>query len=172
MKRQFLVLAMLVGCSNNGGSAKSGSSKGEGLNTGSPGLGMGSGPSNGQGGDPGVGRDKGGEGPMDDIGRMLQLGEPTAAGEIDKTTVRKVVRQNLAKLQYCYEKTLLANPGIEGNVTVKFTIGIEGSVIDATATGVHPDVESCVVQQVRTFKFPRPTAGTVEVSYPFAFKPA
>jgi len=111
--------------------------------------------------------DKGGE-PTD----LVTLGDMIATGAIDKDVVRRVVRDNLAKLQYCYEKILLANPGIEGRVLVTFTIAIEGSVSDVTATGIHPEVETCVAEKVRTFKFPRPDAGKVEVSYPFTFKPA
>jgi len=110
---------------------------------------------------------KGGE-PTD----LVTLGDMIATGAIDKDVVRRVVRDNLAKLQYCYEKTLLVNPGIEGRVLVTFTIAIEGSVSDVTAAGIHPEVEACVAEKVRTFKFPRPDAGKVEVSYPFTFKPA
>ncbi|HEU0037087.1 MAG TPA: AgmX/PglI C-terminal domain-containing protein [Kofleriaceae bacterium] len=103
---------------------------------------------------------------------LVEDGELQAMGNVDKLAVKRVVRENLDKLQYCYEKTLLANPGIAGSVIVKFTIAIEGSVSDVTATGVHPEVEACVVDKFRTFKFPRPQAGTVEVTYPFTFKPA
>jgi len=94
-----------------------------------------------------------------------------AAGSIDKDVVRKVVKDNVTKLQYCYEKTLLANPGIEGKVTATFSIAGDGSVTEVKAAGVHPDVESCVADAVKAFKFP-PSGGKVEVSYPFTFKPA
>ena len=94
-----------------------------------------------------------------------------AAGSIDKDIVRKVVKDNVGKLQYCYEKTLLANPGIEGKVTATFTIAAEGTVTEVKAAGVHPDVEACVADAVKAFKFP-PSGNKVEVSYPFTFKPA
>jgi TonB family protein len=90
---------------------------------------------------------------------------------IDKDIVRKVVKDNTQKLQYCYEKTLLANPGIEGKVTATFTIGTDGSVGDVKTAGVHPDVEACVADAVKAFRFP-PSQAKVEVSYPFTFKPA
>src|SRR5687768_3811351 len=93
------------------------------------------------------------------------------AGAIDKDVVKKVVKENTQKLQYCYEKTLLANPGIEGKVITTFTIAAEGSVSDVKATGVHPEVETCVADTVKAFKFP-PSGKKVDVSYPFAFKPA
>ena len=94
-----------------------------------------------------------------------------SAGSIDKDIVRKVVKDNTTKLQYCYEKTLLASPGIEGKVLATFTIATDGSVEGVKAAGVHPDVEACVADAVKAFKFP-PSAAKVEVSYPFTFKPA
>jgi hypothetical protein len=105
-----------------------------------------------------------------DIQQMITPGDLTATGDVDKDAVRHVVKQNLQKLQLCYEKTLLANPGISGKVVVSFTIGIEGSVSDVTATGIHPDVETCVATEFRTFKFPAPSSKT-QVEYPFTFRP-
>lgn len=96
-------------------------------------------------------------------------GELEAVGAIDKDLVRKVVKDNATKLQVCYEQTLMANPEIAGTVTASFTID-NGSVTNIKATGVHPDVEACVVKAVQLFKFP--PGGKVEVTYPFTFKPA
>jgi len=117
----------------------------------------------------GIGEDtpKGGVG----IEVLLDGDLEISAGAIGKDIVRKVVKDHVGKLQYCYEKTLLANPGIEGTVTARFTIGTDGSVDDVKATGVHPEVESCVAEAVKAFRFP-PSEAKVEVSYPFTFKPA
>ena len=110
--------------------------------------------------------------PSDELGVLVAPGEFTAMGELDKDVVKRVIKDNLMKLQLCYEQTLLEHPGIEGKVVVSFTIGIEGSVSDVAATGIHADVERCVAERFRTFKFPKPSAGKVEVSYPFSFRPA
>jgi hypothetical protein len=98
--------------------------------------------------------------------------EPIATGAVDKDGVRRTVRNNLAALQACYERTLLANPGIAGRVLVTFKIEIDGTPHDVSASGVHPDVETCVADKFRAFKFPRPSAGKVEVQYPFTFRPS
>lgn len=103
---------------------------------------------------------------------VIEEGEMEAVGAIDKTAVRKVVREHFEALRLCYESTLLANPTIAGTVVAKFTIQLDGTVHDVTATGVHPDVESCVAAKVRGFKFPKPDAPKVEVAYPFTFKPS
>jgi hypothetical protein len=99
-------------------------------------------------------------------------GDLTATADVDKDSVRKVVKANVSKLQLCYEQALLANPGIEGKIVVTFTIGIEGAVGDVSANGIHPDVETCVAEKFRTFKFPKPSVNKVEVQYPFTFRPA
>jgi hypothetical protein len=100
----------------------------------------------------------------------VELGDDfTAVGDIDKSTVKQTVKANLAKLTACYERTLLANPGVEGKVLATFKVAIDGTVRDAKASGVHPDVETCVADVIKTFRFPTGTA-EVEVSYPFTFK--
>jgi len=102
----------------------------------------------------------------------IEDGELQTVGAIDKAVVRKVVREHFEALRYCYEATLLANPDIAGTVIAKFTIGIDGTVQEVTASGVHPDVETCVALKVRGFRFPKPDGAKVEVAYPFTFKPS
>jgi TonB family protein len=103
--------------------------------------------------------------------QVLLDGELEMVGSMGKDAVRKVMKDNVTKLQFCYEKTLMMNPGIEGKVMAKFTIEPQGSVSDVKCEGVHPDVEECVSKAVKELKFP-PSAEKVEVSYPFTFKPA
>ena len=103
---------------------------------------------------------------------VVEEGALQTVGAIDRTIVRKVVREHFEALRYCYEATLLANPNIAGTVVAKFTIGIDGTVHDVTASGVHPDVETCVATKVRGFRFPKPDGAKVEVAYPFTFKPS
>ena len=95
--------------------------------------------------------------------------EFTAVGDIDKNTVKSTVKSNLVKLQTCYDRALLANPGIEGKVLATFKVAIDGTVREAKASGVHPDVESCVTDVIKTLRFPTGTT-EVAVSYPFTFR--
>ena len=104
---------------------------------------------------------------------LVNPGGFTATGDIDKDAIKRVVRDDHRNLQLCYERTLLEHPGLEGKLDVRFTIDIDGSVRGVTATGVHPDVERCITERFLKFKFPRPALGaTVQVSYPFWFRPA
>lgn len=113
-------------------------------------------------------QDPSGDGRPIDLDRILTE-DFTTVGDIDKSTVRSTVKAHLAKLQVCYEKTLLANPGIEGKCVVTFKVGVDGNVREAKASGVHPEVETCVADVIKSFKFPASTAET-EVSYPFTFR--
>jgi outer membrane biosynthesis protein TonB len=101
------------------------------------------------------------------------FGEMQVVGAIPKDAIHRVVRENFNSLRQCYEQLLMANPGLQGKVVAKFDVGIDGAVSAASAEGVHPDLETCVVAQVRKFKFPRPDGvkGDVQVIYPFTFKP-
>jgi len=103
-------------------------------------------------------------------GPQARLGQPATTG--DKVIIRRYVRRNIQKLQYCYEKQLLASPKIAGTLTATFTIGADGKVTRSRAKGVHPDVETCVATMIQRIEFPKPANGEVEVSYPFTFAPA
>lgn len=174
---KLALLALLASC---GGAAKSTpTTETRAVGTPPP---TGAGP--GGGGEGSVGGGKGGgcrADPNDPLGgtctrdggtSVIEEGEIQSVGAIDKPAVRKVVREHFEALRFCYEATLLANPDIAGTVVAKFTIQLDGTVHDVTASGVHPDVESCVAAKVRGFKFPKPDAPKVEVAYPFTFKPS
>jgi hypothetical protein len=104
---------------------------------------------------------------------LISLGEANTSGDLDKAIIRRYIKRNLMKLQYCYEKELLANKTLQGTVTVTFTISAQGSVGTSTATGMkNKNVESCVASVIHDIEFPKPHDGNeVTVTYPFTFKP-
>lgn len=97
------------------------------------------------------------------------------SGEFDSKLVTAEVKKRLRAIQICYEQQLRRNPGLQGKVTVEFTIEQSGSVSKATATANttnDPQVASCVVDTVKRFRFnPGPEGGSVTYSYPFVFAP-
>jgi len=103
---------------------------------------------------------------------LVALGAPTTQGSFDKSLIRRYLKRNVAKLQYCYEKELLGKPTLEGTVTLQFTIDANGTVERATATGVDPAVASCAALVIRAIEFPRPVTGQVLVSYPMTYRRA
>jgi hypothetical protein len=101
----------------------------------------------------------------------VRLGMPNATGgELDKAIIRRYIKRNIQKIQYCYEKELLAKPNIKGTVATTFTIGGDGLVKSSTATGVDKDVASCIAGVIKAIEFPKPKDNkVVTVNYPLTF---
>jgi serine/threonine protein kinase len=93
------------------------------------------------------------------------------SGDLDKTIIRRYIRQSLPKITYCYEKELLDKPGLAGTVTAHFRIGPSGLVEQCSADGLDDEVASCVADVIKAIAFPKPTGeGGVDVHYPFNFR--
>ena len=96
---------------------------------------------------------------------------PTAVTDgLDKAIIKRYVKRNLSKIQYCYEKQLLTHPSLEGVVSVGFRISANGVVTDSNGKGMDDSVANCVAGVVKAIEFPKPSnGGAVEVNYPFTF---
>ncbi|KAB2897611.1 MAG: AgmX/PglI C-terminal domain-containing protein, partial [Kofleriaceae bacterium] len=106
-------------------------------------------------------------------GPSVSIGQPNAAGDLDKAIIRRYIKRNIQKITYCYEKALLTKPSLAGTVTAKFFIAPNGSVASSEASGVDPTVASCVAQVIKGIEFPKPKGGGgVQVNYPFTFRSA
>ncbi len=94
-------------------------------------------------------------------------------GSLSREAIQGVIRKNTA-IQRCFEQALRKQPKLAGKVTVSFVIGAQGSVTSASvqnSTVSSTALERCVVDRVRSFRFPKPTGGAVAVAYPFVFAP-
>ncbi len=129
----------------------------------------------------GHGRGTGGYGNIDLGGRgkgttRIVPGKTIIQGSLSKEDIARVIRRNLARFKYCYEKELNANPNLSGKIAVYFTIAPTGSVAEASVreTSMNDtNVEECVVKVMRSLKFPEPKGGgIVVVTYPFVFNAA
>ncbi|NVB83957.1 MAG: AgmX/PglI C-terminal domain-containing protein [Kofleriaceae bacterium] len=101
---------------------------------------------------------------------IVSTGQLTTHGELDRAIIRRYIRRNIAKVQYCYEKELLARPTLAGTISITFQIDDNGHVTGAAATGMDETVASCVADVVKQIEFPH-GGGLVSVSYPFTFHP-
>jgi hypothetical protein len=102
---------------------------------------------------------------------QVHIGQPSAVGDLDKAIIRRYIKRNINKIQYCYEKELLAKPGLHGTVSTQFFISPAGTVPQATASGVDGTVSSCVADVLKGIEFPKPKGGGgVQVNYPFTFE--
>jgi len=101
------------------------------------------------------------------------LGTFKVTGALPPEVVHRIVRQNLAPLQYCYEKTLRDNPQLKGEVIVHFTIAATGVVTAADIKkSLHPDVDVCIADRLRQLIFPKPEHDHVDVDAPMTFSVA
>src|SRR3569623_881220 len=101
------------------------------------------------------------------------IGQPNAQGDLDKAIIRRYIKRNIQKITYCYEKQLLAKPGLAGTVSTQFFITPSGIVATASGSGVDPEVANCGADVIKGIEFPKPKGGGgVQVNYPFTFRPA
>nr|HEX4315151.1 AgmX/PglI C-terminal domain-containing protein [Kofleriaceae bacterium] len=100
----------------------------------------------------------------------VTISRPIATGGLDREIIHRYVRRAQQRISYCYEKQLLATPGLEGDVTVQFLILPNGTVGSSSGAGMNSDVAQCVAGVVGAIAFPAPSdGGSVQVKYPFHF---
>ncbi len=103
-------------------------------------------------------------------------GKGTVKGSLSKEAIRRVIRQHLNEVRFCYEQGLSSQPDLEGRVTVAFLISPTGAVQSSSipdSTLGSAKVDACIAKAVRRWTFPSPEdGGVVFVKYPFMLKPA
>lgn len=98
----------------------------------------------------------------------------TSSGKIAPEVIQRIVRQNFGRYRFCYEKGLRSDPNLAGRVSVKFVIGRNGAVMQASNGGSdlpNNEVVGCVVNAFKTLSFPAPENGIVTVGYSIALSP-
>ena len=94
-------------------------------------------------------------------------------GSLDKEIIRRIVRQHMNEVKFCYDQELARKPTLAGRISVQFAISPVGQVITSVMQSTSMDdarVENCVVNAVRRWEFPKPTGGGIAiVLYPFSF---
>lgn len=96
-------------------------------------------------------------------------------GEIDPKLIEKTIAKNRFELQLCYELALRRNQNLGGTMKWQWRLDTRGQISDITlinSTIQDPQMRNCVRSKITKWKFPRPRRGSVEVTYPFHFKPA
>ncbi|MEK7358025.1 MAG: AgmX/PglI C-terminal domain-containing protein, partial [Bdellovibrionota bacterium] len=100
--------------------------------------------------------------------------EALVEGGLDRDLIADVINRNMGQFRFCYEQGLQGEPSLAGRIAIRFTIGGNGAVRTAgvdNSTLNSSMVEQCVVNRMRSLKFPLPQGGVdVKVSYPFMFR--
>jgi len=98
-------------------------------------------------------------------------------GSLTKDEIDDGVRESFPEILACYQSALEAVPGLQGSITVKFTIKEEDGIGKVTKAKVrHADfddvpMEDCLLDAMEDIQFAPPDSGIVIVSYPFNFEP-
>lgn len=94
-------------------------------------------------------------------------------GSIDRDLIAKIINDQVGEMRGCYERALLRDPNLgAGKVLLEWTIDRAGDVSEVRtklATLKSSEVVSCLLDLLRTLKFPKPNGGVVIVSYPVLF---
>ncbi len=114
----------------------------------------------------------------------LTIGTPTvqhagsdqalSAGSIDLEQVTEEVERRLGDLKQCYNRRLLVNPDLSGEVLIHWGISTSGEATHACITRdtVEDDeLRSCVNKLALDGQYPPSQWQAVDVSIPFRFTP-
>jgi hypothetical protein len=94
-------------------------------------------------------------------------------GFVDREAVARAIADHLAEVSACYERSLLVRGHSGGRLSLEWAIGLDGSVSRAavkSSTLEDASIAACVVERLKTWRFPRPRGGPVIVKYPFVFQ--
>jgi hypothetical protein len=90
--------------------------------------------------------------------------------------IQLVLQQRDASTRACYQRVLNEknDRAFAGTVRVIITIGTNSQATDVRVAGGtlrNPEVESCLLETIKAFEFPKLDAGG-EIQYEFLFRPA
>jgi outer membrane biosynthesis protein TonB len=106
----------------------------------------------------------------------IRPGTAEVKGSLSKEVIRRVIRQHLNEVRFCYEQQLAVKPDLNGRVAIQFIISPTGAVQMskvASSTLGNSACEDCIAKAVRRWTFPSPEGGgVVIVTYPFVLQPA
>jgi tetratricopeptide (TPR) repeat protein len=98
---------------------------------------------------------------------------PSGDGGLARAAATRTLREGERGPRQCYERRAIVRPDLRGDVTVEVTVGPDGAVresrLAASSLG-DPDVEHCVVTEVRGLSFPATEGETVTITHSFSFQ--
>jgi outer membrane biosynthesis protein TonB len=109
------------------------------------------------------------------VSGVVKSEAPAVDGDLDPSIVSKEVRSRLGAIKACYERALKRNPTLSGKIVIHWTITAAGTVsgvdVENDTMGDN-EVASCIKSLIVRWRFPAPSGGSVEVSFPFVFQAA
>jgi hypothetical protein len=109
------------------------------------------------------------------VSGIVRSEAPAVDGDLDPGIVSKEVKSRLGAIKACYERALKRNPNLSGKVVIHWTITAAGTVsgvdVEQDTLG-DAEVASCIKSLIARWRFPAPSGGSVDVSFPFVFQAA
>ncbi len=100
---------------------------------------------------------------------------PEVEGDLSQDVIVKEMKKNMRALKDCYERQLKRFPTLAGKISVSFEITDSGRIGQTDIvedTMKNAEVKQCILSRARTWRFPKPSGGSVFVTFPFVFSPA
>ena len=94
----------------------------------------------------------------------------------NKKEMRPVAPAQLNEARVCYADELKKDPKLKGKLMIVWDVNDKGEVTKAEVSKAkstlnNAAVETCLIQKLKSWKFPAaPTGETAEITYPFVFK--
>jgi hypothetical protein len=96
-------------------------------------------------------------------------------GTIDPKLIEQTIARYRFELQLCYELALRRNQQAVGSMEWQWHLDTQGKVydIDLVKSSISdPKMIECVRGKIARWKWPKPQKGSIQISYPFLFRPA
>lgn len=104
---------------------------------------------------------------------VVPAGEVRGDGGLARAVVARTLEASERGPRQCYERRAIVRPDLRGDVRVEVTVGPDGAVRESRVVSSSlgdPDVERCVVTEVRGLAFPATEGETVTVMHSFSFQ--
>ena len=104
---------------------------------------------------------------------LLAAASAASGASIDRERLKRTIAEHREQITPCYESALGEKPDLEGIVRVRFLIQPDGKVSEAKVeshTLDSPELETCLLEKVKDFTFPRWRGQPISILYPFIFR--
>jgi outer membrane biosynthesis protein TonB len=99
--------------------------------------------------------------------------EASGPGSISQSEVTALLKRNMDKFRYCYEKSLLKDSSLAGVVKLSWSVSTSGKASGAQVVSSElnsNELHSCLMNALTRLQFPAAKGGAVELKYPFVFR--
>jgi len=103
-------------------------------------------------------------------GTAISLSGP---GSLSEDQIEKALAKYLSRFQFCYEKALLTDSSLAGNIRLQWTIETNGKAADTKVLNSqmkNAGLHSCILKVLKEVPFPHPKGGPVTAKKIFSFK--